>query len=313
VTTIAAASGPARRPRRSRGRAGAMQTATAVALILPLVAVLAAVIFVPSLHLLWLSLTDYSPGLDSRFVGLENYLRIATDAAFQAATWRSVLYVVVAVALEIVVGFAIALLLQHPFPLRRLWMALIIAPYAVSPIVAVVMWKYMLDPSFGVVNYALRTLGLEGVPWLSSPVTSMAAIIIVAVWKEFSFTTIVLFAALTTIPRELIESARVDGATAWQMLWRIKIPLILPSIFIVALFRTIFTVREFGIVWTLTGGGPGTATEILSIYLYKEAFRYLNFGAGAATGWLILLITLALSSLLIRRTYRGLFPRLGGV
>jgi ABC-type sugar transport system permease subunit len=278
-----------------------------VILLAPIMVLLALTIAIPALYLLWLSLTDASPGMDASFVGLDNYVTLLADQAFQAATLRSVLFVVISVSLEIVVGFSIALLLQRPFRLRPLWMALVIAPYAVSPIVAVVMWKYMLDPSFGIVNYALTSAGLGAVPWLSSPVTSMAAIIIVAVWKEFSFTTIVLFAALTTMPKELVEAANVDGATPWQILWKIKIPLIAPAIFIVLLFRTIFALREFGVVWTLTGGGPGTSTEILSIFLYKQAFRYLDFGGGAATGWLMLIVTLLLSSFVIRRTYRGLF------
>jgi len=285
------------------------RTAVALALLLPVVAVLCFVILVPSVQLLWLSLTDYSPGLGGSFVGLKNYVWILTDPAFQAALLRNLFYVFVVVGCEVLIGFAIALFLQQPIPLRPLWMALVIAPYAVSPIVAVVMWKYMLDPSFGVVNYMLTSIGLPAVKWLSTPTTSMAAIIIVAVWKEFSFTTIVLFAALSTVPRELYEASKIDGASSWQTLRLVTIPLITPAIAIVVLFRVIFTLREFGIPQTFTGGGPGTSTEILSLYLYKEAFRYSNFGSGAATGWIMLVITVLLSSVLIRRTFRGMFPR----
>lgn len=285
------------------------RTAAALALLLPIIAVLSFVILVPSVQLLWLSLTDYSPGLGGSFVGLKNYVWILTDPAFQAALLRNLFYVFVVVGCEILIGFAIALFLQQPIPLRPLWMALVIAPYAVSPIVAVVMWKYMLDPSFGVVNYMLTSIGLPAVKWLSTPTTSMAAIIIVAVWKEFSFTTIVLFAALSTVPRELYEASKIDGASSWQTLRLVTIPLITPAIAIVVLFRVIFTLREFGIPQTFTGGGPGTSTEILSLYLYKEAFRYSNFGSGAATGWIMLVITVLLSSVLIRRTFRGMFPR----
>ena len=294
---------PQHRPARSG-------TPLALLLLFPALFVLAFMILVPSIQLLWLSLTDYSPGVDSgRFVGLDNYLWVLGDPAFQAALLRNIFYVTVVVSLEVLIGFGCALVLQQRFPLRALWMALIIAPYAVSPIVAVVMWKYMLDPSFGVVNYMLTTVGLPAVQWLSTPTTSMAAIIIVAVWKEFSFTTIVLFSALVTVPRELYEAARIDGATALQNLRFVTLPLIMPAIAIVVLFRVIFTLREFGIPWTFTGGGPGTSTEILSIYLYKQAFRYSDFGAGAATGWLMLLVTVLLSSFLIRRTYRGIFPQ----
>lgn len=280
----------------------------AVLFIVPLLLVLALVILVPALQLLWISLTDLVPGRVAEFVGLDNYAYVLTDRAFIGALVRNVAYVLIVVTLELVVGFSIALLLQHPFPWRPLWFAIVLAPYAVSPIVAVVMWKYMLDPNFGIVNYAIASIGLPTVRWLSDGLTSMAAIILVAVWKEFSFTTIVLFAALTAIPKELDEASRMDGATAWQNLIFVKIPLIAPAAVIVLLFRVIFTLREFGIPWTMTGGGPGTSTEILSIYLYKQAFRYSDFGGGAATGWLMLVVTVVLSSFLIRRTFRGVFP-----
>lgn len=293
---------------RPSGRSHWNRTPVALALLLPITFVLAFIILVPSIQLLWLSLTDYSPGLGGSFVGLKNYVWILTDPAFQAALARNLFYVFIVVGCEILIGFGIALFLQQPIPLRPLWMALVIAPYAVSPIVAVVMWKYMLDPSFGVVNYMLTSIGLPAVKWLSTPTTSMAAIVIVAVWKEFSFTTIVLFAALSTVPREIYEAAKIDGARPTQILRLVTIPLIMPAISIVVLFRVIFTLREFGIPQTFTGGGPGTSTEILSLYLYKEAFRYSNFGSGAATGWIMLVVTVLLSSVLIRRTFRSMFP-----
>jgi multiple sugar transport system permease protein len=283
----------------------------ALLLLAPAVGLLTVVILIPSVQLLWLSFTDYSPGIGGEFVGFKNYVLVITDPAFQAALLRNILYVVVVVAGELLIGLGIALFLQLELPLRPLWLALVIAPYAVSPIVAVVMWKYMLDPNFGVVNYMLTSVGLPAIQWLSSAATSMAAIILVAIWKEFSFTTIVLFAALTTVPKELYEASKIDGANAVQRLWHVTLPLITPAIAIVLLFRVIFTLREFGIPQTFTGGGPGTATEILSLYLYKEAFRYSSFGTGSATGWLMLIVTLILSSLLIRRTYRGMFGGAG--
>jgi ABC-type sugar transport system permease subunit len=280
----------------------------ALLFIAPLLMVLFLVIIVPALQLLWISLTNLVPGRPAEFIGLDNYAYVLTDPNFIGALIRNVAYVLIVVTLELLIGFGIALLLQHPFPWRPLWFAIILAPYAVSPIVAVVMWKYMLDPNFGIVNYTLASIGLPTVPWLSDSLTSMAAIILVAVWKEFAFTTIVLFAALTAIPRDLEEASRVDGASAWQNLIFVKIPLVAPAMVIVLLFRVIFTLREFGIPWTMTGGGPGTSTEILAIYLYKQAFRYSDFGGGAATGWLMLVVTVLLSSFLVRRTFSGVFP-----
>jgi ABC-type sugar transport system permease subunit len=293
---------------RIRPRFGGGETWLAAALLAPVVLVLCAIIVAPSIDLLLMSFTDASPGMDARWVGLRNYTRILSDPDFQAALIRNVLFVVTVVAAEMLVGLVIALLLENEVPLRGLWMALIVAPYAVSPIVAVVMWKYMLDPNFGVVNFMIGSAGLPTVGWFTSAGTSMAGIIIIAVWKEFSFVTIVSFAALRAIPGDFVEAARIDGAGYGQILRHIKLPMILPALSIVAMFRIIYTLREFAIVHTTTGGGPGTSTEILALYLYKEAFRYLNFGVGAATGWIMLLTTLLLAGFLVRRTYRGMFP-----
>lgn len=285
----------------------------ALLLVLPSIAILVAYILLPALNLLWLSLTDYSPGLDASFVGLDNYVSLIADPAFQAATIRNIVYVFGVVTLQVGVGLLIALLLDNPIPGRALFMALLIAPYAVSPIVAVVMWKYMLDPSFGLVNYVISSAGLPRIPWFANPVTSMLAVVIVAVWSSFSFTAIVAFAALRSIPGEVLEAARVDGATPSQVLLAIKLPLILPALSIVILFEIIYAIREFGIIQTMTGGGPGTSTEIFSLYLYRQAFSYFDFGKGSAVGWIMLLVTLLLSMFLVRRTYRSMFPaRKGG-
>ncbi|MBL0932060.1 MAG: sugar ABC transporter permease [Alphaproteobacteria bacterium] len=279
----------------------------AAALLGPVAIVLLAIIVVPSIDLFVMSFTDASPGMDTEWVGWKNYVRILSNPDFQAALVRNVIFVVTVVGLEMLIGLGIALLLENPLPLRGLWMALIVAPYAVSPIVAVVMWKYMLDPNFGVVNFMMGSAGFPTVAWFTSAGTSMAGIIVIAVWKEFSFVTIVSFAALKAIPHDFVEAARIDGAGYPQILRFIKLPMILPALSIVMMFRIIYTLREFAIVHTTTGGGPGTSTEILALYLYKQAFRYLNFGAGAATGWLMLLATLLLAGFLVRRTYRGMF------
>lgn len=297
-----------RRRKGARRQAGMPPALLSALLIAPVLLVLLAMIIAPSAELLRMSFTDASPGMEEQWVGLKNYVRIVSDPEFQAALLRNVAFVVTVVGLEMAIGLGIALLLENPFRLRGLWLALIVAPYAVSPIVAVVMWKYMLDPNFGIVNYMIGRGGLPTIAWFTSAGTSMAGIIVIAVWKEFSFVTIVSFAALKAIPVDYVEAARVDGASYRQVLRYVKLPMILPALSIVVMFRIIYTLREFAIVHTTTGGGPGTATEILALYLYKEAFRYLNFGIGAATGWIMLAVTMLMAGFLVRRTYRGMFP-----
>ena len=277
-------------------------------LLLPAMATLISLILVPSACLLLLSATNYSPGLDYEFVGLDNYIALIFDKNFVEALLRNALFVLVVVTFEIAIGFGIALLLQYPFPLRRLWLALLLTPFAVSPIVAVAMWKYMLDPSFGIVNYYMSMVGLPTVDWLTDGPTSMAAIIVVAVWKDFAFCTIVMYAALSTVPKELLEAAMIDGATSVQRFRHVTLPLVRPALTVVALFRVIYALREFGVPWTMTKGGPGSSTEILSVYLYRQAFGFADYGMGAAIGWLMLAFTLLSSIYLVRRAYRGMFP-----
>jgi ABC-type sugar transport system permease subunit len=304
ATTHGTAAAPARGKSAFRRLMAAL---SAPLLLTPSIGVMVLVILWPSFELLWLSFTNYSPGLGGEFVGLDNYLFILTDKQFLDALVRNIFFVAIVVALEVGLGFAIALLLQYKFPLKRVWLALLLTPFAVSPIVAVTMWKYMLDPTFGIVNYVFSLLHIQPIMWLTTGDTSMAAIIIVAVWKEFAFTTIIMYAALSTVPKELMEAASIDGTTAVQRFFHVTLPLVLPALVVVTLFRVIFTMREFAIPYTMTKGGPGTATEILSIYLYKQAYTYSDYGTGAAVGWIILLVTLACSIFLVRRGYKGMF------
>jgi ABC-type sugar transport system permease subunit len=292
-----------RGPLKSWGR----ETALALARISPAIIVLAVIIVLPALDLFWISLNNYSPGIGSDFVGAGNYESLIRDSGFQAAALRSVAYVVGVVLLQLLTGMGIALLLDNALPFRALWTIFLIAPFAVSPIVAVVSWKYLLDPSFGLVNYLITRLGLPPVPWFNGPITSMAGVVIVAVWKGFSFIAIILFAALRAIPSELKEAARIDGATPLQIFRYVKLPLILPALSIVALFEIIHAVREFDIIQTMTGGGPGTSTELFSNYLYRQAFGNFYFGLGASVGWIMLAATVVLASPVIWRTYQRMF------
>ncbi|MBS7701613.1 MULTISPECIES: sugar ABC transporter permease [unclassified Chelatococcus] len=283
----------------------------ALALLAPTTLLLVAFIVVPAFSLLWTALTDYSPGLDPNFVGIRNFVSLVDNPSFQVVAIRNIAYVVVVVSLQLLVGLGIAILLDNQLPLRALWMAILIAPFAVSPIVAVVSWKYLLDPSYGLANYIFSVLGLPSVPWLANPVTSMIAVVIVAVWKGFPFIAIILFAALRSVPVELKEAARIDGASTFQIFWSVKLPLIVPAISIVALFETIFAVREFDIIQTMTGGGPGGSTALFSHYLYRTAFGNFDFGMGAAVGWIMLAVTLVLAFAIIWRTYKNMYDTQG--
>lgn len=280
------------------------QNVLPIGLVTPAMVVLAFFIISPAVQLFLMSLTNYSPGLQNDFVGADNYVDLLSEPDFRAAAVRNVIYVISVVSMQVLVGLGIAVLLDNSLPARPFWMALLIAPFAVSSVVAVVSWKYLLDPSFGLINYILTSLGLPAILWFTGPVTAMLPIMIVAIWRGFSFVAIILFAALRAIPNELKEAARVDGASAFQIFILVRLPLIMPTLSIVALLQTILAVREFDIVQTMTRGGPGTSTELLSNFLYRSAFGNFYFGVGAAVGFVMLFITLLLGSGIIWRSFK---------
>jgi multiple sugar transport system permease protein len=285
------------------------ETVIAATAVTPPMLLMLLFIGIPAVALLATAFTDYSPGIDAEFIGMKNFTTLFNSPVFYAILLRNIGYVIGVVSLQLLVALGIALLLDNELPLRRLWMALLIAPFAISPVVGVVIWKNLLDPSYGLVNYVITSLGLPAVPWMSTPLTSMLAVVIVAVWRGFPFIAIILFAALRGIPTEVKEAAKIDGATAFQIFWHVKLPFIMPALSIMALFETIFAVREFDTIQTMTGGGPGTSTSLLSHYLYRTAFGTFRFGMGAAVGWVMLALTMLMAALIIWRAYRDMFPK----
>ncbi|WP_137177398.1 carbohydrate ABC transporter permease [Roseomonas sp. AR75] len=270
--------------------------ATRLALLAPAPALVFVVLLIPALYLVWLSLHVSSFGLQPRFVGLENYARILADGYFWRALWNTALIVLVVVHVELLLGLGMALLFAAGLPMRRLLLAVVLAPYAVSEVAAVVMWRYLFDPEVGHVSYALQALGLPALDWAVNPTHGLLLVALLSIWLHLPFTFMILYAARLAIPLELYEAARIDGASPWQAFRRVSLPLLVPAILIAALFRMIFAFRLFSEVWLLTGGGPARSTEVVAVYLYLEAFRYNAFGAASATGWLMVVGSLLLAA-----------------
>lgn len=265
-------------------------------LIAPAQAMVFAAIVVPSAWLLWLSFHTSSFGTQTVFVGLANYARILADPFFWRALWNTAAIVLVVVHAELLLGLGMALLFAHGLPFKRLLLAIVLAPYAVSEVAAVVMWRYLFDPEVGHVSYLLAAVGLQTLEWAVVPAHGLILVSLLSTWLHLPFTFMILYAARLALPTELYEAARIDGASAWQTFRRVTLPLLMPAILVAALFRLIFAFRLFGEVWLLTEGGPARTTEVVAVYLYLEAFRYNAFGAAAATGWLMVVGSLILAS-----------------
>lgn len=271
--------------------------------LLPAGLIFVAVTVFPAIYVIWLSLERRALVLDvSEFSGLENYTRLLNDGRFWNALYNTLYFTALSVFLELLLGLAIALLLQRAFRGRALAYAIVLIPWAIPTIVSARMWEWMYNPEFGVLNYLLGTT----VNWLGSPSWAMHAAILMDVWKSTPFVALLLLAGLQGIPQELYHAAAIDGASTWTMFWRITLPLLRPLILVALIFRTIDAFRVFDAIYVLTGGGPANSTETLSIYAYKVLFQTLEFGYGSALAVSVLLCTGAITILYVRVLQRGM-------
>ena len=282
------------------------------ALLLPAQMLLVLVLFVPSLVVFWLSLTRSTYGVRPVWVGLANYAAVLGDPYFWTATLNTAIVVNAVVFGEFLLALAIAMLFAGWIPMRRVMIALVLAPYAISEVVSVVIWKFMMEPYAGPVTLALKALGLPTLDWAVEPSHGLAMVILLSIWHHLPFTFIILYTALLGIPKDLYEAAQVDGAGAWRKFLHVTLPLLIPAILVALVFRYIFAFRIFSEVWLLTGGGPARTTEVLAVYLYRQAFRYADFGAAAATGWLMLIASLLMGSWYIYQMYKRMFSHAAG-
>lgn len=247
-------------------------------LVAPAVLLLAAVSAWPLAAAAWISLHRRILVFgERRFVGLSNYVHLLGDERFRDALVNTVFFTVGAVALELLIALPVAVLLHRAFAGRGLARAAVLVPWAIPTVVAAKLWAWILDPDFGVARFLSSDGGL-----LASPHTALAAAIAVDVWKTTPFVALLLLAGLQTIPEELLQAARMDGASAWRIFRRVTLPLLLPSIRVAVLFRALDAFRVFDAVWVLTGGGPANSTETLSVYAYKTLVRAGDFGYGSA-------------------------------
>ena len=273
-----------------------------------------ALLVLPACYVFWLSLHQSSFGQSPSFVGTGNYAAVLSDRYFWRALANTLIIVAVVVHVEMLVGLGIALLFADGVPWKPLLMAAMLAPYAVSEVGAVVIWRYLVDPEIGSLTKLLAAFGLGPIEWGVDPWHGLAVVSLISIWLHLPFTFVILYAARLALPVEVYEAARVDGATRWQQSRRITLPLLKPAIAVAMLFRYIFAFRLFSEVWLMTQGGPARSTEVVALYLYVEAFRYNRFGVATATGWIMVLVSALIALVYLRRVYREMFAaRIEGV
>jgi len=278
-------------------------------LIAPAALIMLVVTVYPLVRSFWISLLTWDltrPAIGHPFAGLKNYQFVLQDPTFWQSAKSTLFFVVGAVTLEIVLGLALALLLNRDFIGKNIVRMLALLPWAIPAVVNGIMWKWILNPSFGALNGLLKSLGIidQYVIWLGDPTLAMVMCILADVWKETPFIMLLFLAALQTIPKDLYEAARVDGASAIQNLFNITIPLISPTLFVAISLRTIWALKSFDLIYTLTAGGPSGSTTVIGYYTYLKTFVSLNLGRGAAVAYLMTLVVLALVLIYQRALYR---------
>jgi multiple sugar transport system permease protein len=273
-------------------------------LIAPTIAVLVALSIYPLLFAVKVAFQTGS-GANVRWT-LANFARLASDNFFLAALGHTLIYAAVALTFEFFLGLGLAVLLDRPLRGRSVFRAALLIPMMLPPVVVGVVWRLMLNPDFGAINGTLKSAGLntDALTWTASPLLALVSVIAVDVWQWTPFMFLVLLAGLQAIPQEPYEAAMIDGASAWQSFRHVTLPLLKPAMLIALLLRTMDLLRVFDQIFILTEGGPGFATETVSLYIFRAAFRFFDFGYAAAMSFVLLLLTNIISLAYIRLLQR---------
>jgi multiple sugar transport system permease protein len=279
-------------------------------LILPTFIVLVGVIVYPLITAIDMSFHQIiltKPQLGRPFIGLDNYTAVISAPFFSNAIQKTVIWTGINLAVQLVLGTAIALLLHEKFFGRSFARGLLLVPWVTPSVVAVLSWTWMYDGSFGIINDILLRLGIipKTVAWLGNTGTAMPSVIVESIWKGTPFVMIMILAALQAVPPELMDAAQVDGAGAWQRFTSITLPLIMPTMMIAATLTTIYTFNNFNSIWLMTEGGPLRATETLTILVYNTAFRAFDLGQASAIGVISLVILFGFVIIFGRRYIRS--------
>jgi len=275
----------------------------ALALLAPALVVLLLTTTVPLVYLAWTGLNriDLSMPWLTGFVGLDNFGKMGDDPRFWNSLWLTVVYTASTVVLQVVIGLSLALLvLQIPRGQGLLRVGAIL-PIVLAPVVVGLFWRTLvLSPDVGLVDMATRALGLGSHNWLGDPQLALISVIAIHTWQWTPFAFLVLLATLSTLPPDVYEAARLDRASAWQRFVHITLPLIRPAIMMVVIMRMMTALSAFAAIFAATGGGPGSATEILNLYAYRTSFTELNLGYGASLAMVLLGITIVVSFFMFR-------------
>jgi multiple sugar transport system permease protein len=275
-------------------------------LLMPAMLILLGLIIYPLIFSLSKSLTDFNLGMPGEeFIGLENYITALKNQTFRQSLGVSLLFSLCTTGLGLVLGFGTALLLQRDFTGKGLVTVLLILPMMVTPVVVGIIWLLMFQPDFSVINGLLSLVGIHGPIWLQNGWLARLAVIVADVWQWAPFFTLVLLSGLLSLPPEVLEAARIDGASGLQSFRYIMVPMMKPLILVALLIRLIDSFKTFDSIFIMTNGGPGTATEVLSLHIYRSGLPFMNVSYASAMSYLFLIILTVATTFLIQQLRRA--------
>ncbi len=289
---------PTRRPpvRRGTRRRALSDALTGYTFLLPNLVLLGVFLFLPLVWAVQLSFQETGGFGGGEFVGLANYTRLFGDAVFWQSTLNTALFTVVTVPLSMIIGLALAVLMNSVLPARGLFRTIIVLPMVISGVATALVGVLIFDQNIGIINKLLRVVGLSAAPWQSDGAAAILSVVLVTLWIRSGFNMLIYLAGLQGVSPELYESARLDGAGPWNQFRYITLPMVGPSTFFLLIMNVIYSFQVFDIVYVMTGGGPGYSTSVLVTYAYQNGFVTRDQGYAAAIGIVLLLITLTFTA-----------------
>ena len=271
--------------------------------ISPALLVILSVVLFPWIFTIWMSAMEWKPGAAPSYVGWANYAELFTSARFLESTWRTFYFTALAVILPLIFGTFSAVVFHRQFPLRGFLRGIFILPMMATPVAIALVWTMMFHPQLGVLNYLLSLVGIPPQLWVYSTAAVIPSLVLVEVWHWTPLVALIVLGGLAALPIEPYEAALIDGASKWQTFIHITLPLVLPFIVVAAIIRTIDALKTFDTIFVITQGGPGIASETISIHLYLQAFAFHNVGYASALviAFFVIIVAMALFLLYLRQ------------
>lgn len=271
-------------------------------LMLPAILATLVLLVFPTLYLLYMSANDWSltSAAPPTWIGPSNYVALLRDERFAVALQRTGLFLILGLLIQIPLGLVISLLFNEEFPARGLLRTLLLLPMVATPVAMALIWVIMLDPSTGVINYLLSLVGIGGAQWLSDTSTVLPTLVAVDTWQWTPMVALICLAGLAALPTEPFEAALIDGASAWQRFWYLTLPMLRPTLMVAILFRVIDLLKVIDIIYVMTRGGPGFASETINVYNFLVGLFYYKIGYSSSIAVVIFALVLGASLMLIR-------------